>query len=523
MTVANQAYSLEEMLRGLIPQYRARCAQKNINFRYVIDSKIPSVLFGDKVKIRQIIMNLLSNAIRFTEEGEVILSIKMEEENEDNVKIVYSVSDTGVGFREEDKEILFSNFSKLEDMKSSDIQGVGFGMDISKSFVNLMGGTIDCSSELGKGSVFSFTLVQKIVNQKPIGEFKEEASYLSKKAYIPHFIAPDVSVLVVDDNPMNLSVIRGLLSATKMYITTVTSGEECLEKLDENAYDIVLLDHMMPGMDGLETVLNIRKKYPKLPVLALTANYISNGEEFYIRNGFDGYLPKPVDGESLEIAIRKFIPDNVVMDVCDEDMKDVTEIPEEYSWVKDAEGIDVDDGIRFSGGSENFISSLKMFLDTIDENIDVIKKAYREKDYKFYTVKVHALKSSARIVGAKKLSEIAKNLEDAGKHGDENFIKDNTKNLLDLYSSYREKLSRFLVEDENDSLKEKIDREEIFDAIDALKELVPQMDYDSCEMVIDQILEYKLEDVDLELFRDLKKSLKVFDWDSMEERLSKVK
>jgi HPt (histidine-containing phosphotransfer) domain-containing protein len=205
---------------------------------------------------------------------------------------------------------------------------------------------------------------------------------------------------------------------------------------------------MMPGMDGIETVAKIREAGNTIPVIALTANYISNGEEYYTSRGFDGYLPKPVDGETLEKTIRQFLPNNVVMDIDEADapLREM-ELPEEYSWIEDVDGISVEEGIVYSGGAEGFLGALKMFVETLEENAAVIEKAYNDKDIKFYTVKVHALKSSARIVGASELSDLAKQLEDAGKINDVEFIESHNDKLLSDYKAFKDKLSGILVDE----------------------------------------------------------------------------
>ncbi|MCR5579996.1 MAG: response regulator [Pseudobutyrivibrio sp.] len=519
MKLIEQEYDTVEVLRDMITMVRSRSELKGLTFDLDISENLPKKLYGDLQKIKQIVLNLLTNAVKYTDEGGFKLTVSVVSRNQDTCTIRYVVEDTGVGMKEDEVDKLFNAFSRLDEVKNSNIQSNGLGLDISKNFANLMGADLECSSEYGRGSSFTFTIEQRLVDGNPIGEFSEKEEDIHKGPYIPRFVAPDVSILVVDDNPMNLSVIKGLLAATRMYIVTAASGEECIEKLREADYDIVLLDHMMPGMDGLETVAKIRERDDKIPVIALTANYIANGQDFYISHGFNGYLPKPVDGENLEKAIRKFLPDDMVMDVEETAIpEDALKLSDEYSWLEDVEGISVDNGIKYSGGAESFISSLRMFNDTIDENIKSIKKAFADSDIRFYTVKVHALKSSARIIGAEKLSQLAKDLEDAGKTGDVDFIRANTERLINDYKEYRNKLSS-LVKKEDSSNKEPIDASELKEAYEALKELVPLMDYDAIEMVISQVKEYALPEEDSSLFDELEKAYKTFNWDRMEELL----
>ena len=519
MHLVNQEYDLEEMLRNIVSMIRVRSNEKHLKFDLDFDFTLPKKLYGDMGKIKQIVLNILTNATKYTDEGGFTLTVKVLSRNQDNCRLMFSVKDTGIGIRAEDIEKLFTAFERLDEVKNSNIQGTGLGLDISRHFSELMKGELKCESEYGNGSTFTFIVDQRIVDPSPIGEFKEYVDIPVKGPYVPKFIAPDVSVLVVDDNPMNLSVIRGLLSATRMLIATVNSGEECIRKLETSSYDIILLDHMMPGMDGLETAEHIRETNKTVPIIALTANYISNGEDFYKSKGFDGYLPKPVDGETLEKTIRSFLPASAVMDLDESEQVLVDdELPKEYKWLENVEGISVDDGIKYSGGAESFVTSLKLFRETITDNINAIKRALEEDDIKFYTVKVHALKSSARIIGAGKLSELAKMLEEAGKKGDTDYIKEFTKELIPQYEAYKTKLAA-LEEKEDDSNKKLISKEELNEAYAALKELAPQMDYEAVKMVLESVLEYKIPDEEKETIKELEAALKTFNWDKMEDIL----
>ena len=420
-----------------------------------------------------------------------------------------------MGVKDEDREKLFTAYERLDEQKNSGIQGTGLGLDISRKFAELMGGSLTCESEYGKGSEFILILDQKIIDKTPIGIFMEHDESGSGGPYVPKFIAPDADVLVVDDNAMNLNVIKGLLKGTKVFVSTASSGEECLEKIKDTNFNIVLLDHMMPGMDGVETVAEIRKNYPDLPVYALTANS-SAGEEFYTSRGFNGYLSKPIDTETLESTIMKHLPEEMMEKPSEsEAVEELTEMPEEMMWIYETAGIDVSEGIRNSGGITNFIFALNLFLDTIDENTRVIKNAYDSGSVRLYTIKVHSLKSSARIIGASELSKLAEELEDAGNKEDMKFINENTELLLADYEDYREKLSR-LRENAEDNNKEMIPEGDLKEAYEALKDVIPQMDYDSVEMILNDLKQYRMPPEDDKKMKELEKMLRLFDWDGME-------
>ncbi|MBR4169542.1 MAG: response regulator [Lachnospiraceae bacterium] len=517
MNLVEQEYAVAELLRSIIVMIRVRSDQKELVFDVEIDENVPKRLYGDMGKIKQILLNLLTNAVKYTEKGGFRLKLDMLSKNDDSCELRFSVKDTGIGIKPEDMDKLFTAFDRLDEQKNSGIQGTGLGLNISRQFVSLMGADLKCESVYGEGSDFIFTITQKIVDPTPIGEFSEENDEIESGPYQPQFCAPDAEILVVDDEPMNLAVIKGLLSATKMLIATASNGEECLEKIKYGTYNVVLLDHMMPGMDGLETIKRIRETHPDLPVFALTANAATNGEEFYKEHGFTGYLAKPIDTYTLEKAIKSCLPPEIIMELKQEGGGKVnTELPAEYDWVKEVDGISVAQGIKHSGGPDNYLSSLHMFLDTIDDNAGVIENAFKDRDISLYTIKVHALKTSARIVGAEELSELAKNLEDAGKKDDTAFIDAHTDELLTSYRAFKEKLSKLNKAEEGSDERAMIPDDELKDAYTALKEVIPQMDYDAVEMILSQVSEYKLSEHDEGIFRDLKKALQTFDWDTME-------
>lgn len=522
MHLVEQEYDMEDMLRGICSMIRGRADQKDLTFEVLIDEILPIRFFGDMGKMKQIVLNLLTNAVKYTQEGGIVLSLSVEEIDGEDYSLRFSVKDTGIGVKQEDLDKLFTAYERLDEEKNSSIQGTGLGLDISRQFADLMGGKLWCESVYGEGSEFIFTLHQKVVDKTPIGEFKEKDEE-ALGPYVPQFVAPDAEILVVDDNPMNLSVIKSLLKATKMFVTTAASGEECLEKLRYSSFNIVLLDHMMPGMDGVETCKRIRASYPDLPVYALTAN-ATVGEDYYVANGFNGYLAKPIDSKTLEKTIIRHLPKEIMMKPdAGEVFEELTDMPENMKWIYDVETISVEDGIKNSGGIAAFIFSLQLFLETLEGNTKVIKNALEEGDLMLYTIKVHALKTSCRIIGDLKLSKLCEQLEDAGHKENVAFIQEHTQEMLAKYGEYEETLAP--ISDLNkvdESQKEPIPREELKEAYDALKEVVPMMDYDSVEMILEQVGAYRLPPEDLERMDNLNKLLKQFEWEAMEEILKNV-
>ena len=523
MHLVEQEYDTVECLRGIITMIRVKSSEKDLSFDTNIDESIPKRLYGDIGKIKQIVLNLLTNAVKYTEKGGFTLTVSVTSKNADKCSLRFSVKDTGIGVKAENMEKLFSAYERLDEEKNSGIQGTGLGLDISRRFAELMNGRLWCESAYGEGSDFILTLDQVIVDPEPIGAFIEHDGNAEVGPYVPTFIAEKAKILVVDDNPMNLVVAKGLLDATKAQITTADSGEKCLELLQKESFHIILLDHMMPGMDGIETLARIRELNPHQIVFALTANVEPSGTNFYVSKGFNGYLSKPIDYKKLEQTLYEYLPKDIIEIYNAEDNKKVEEpLPspaEDFSWLKDVDNISVDEGIQASGGFPLFITSLQMFHNTIDYNVDVLNKAFAEADYSLYTIKVHALKSSARIIGADKLSKLAEELEMAGKSNNIELIKEKHQRLINDYLSFKDSLSKLSDDPKSNSDLEPISSQDLNDAYESLRETIEQMDYDSAEMIIEGLESYKLANEDAELVKELKKSLSMFDWDEMERLL----
>ena len=313
MKAIEQEYDVETMLKSTIKMIRVRSEAKKLYFKVDIDEAIPRSLYGDEAKIKQIIWNLLNNSVKYTDEGGLTLKVSVVEKNDISCMLSFSVKDTGMGMTKEEYDSLFLTYEDFEEDKNNSISGTGIGLDISRQYAEMMNGEFRCESTSSEGTEFVLTLRQKIVDEKEIGVFDEEDGYDLNGMYMPGFIAPDADILVVDDNAKNLEVIKGLLKPTGMFVTTAESGEECLEKLETGDFNVVLLDHNMPGMNGLETVARIRELYPDLPVYAMTSDVAADSEEFYKAKGFNGYLAKPVDAAMLEAAIMRYLPEEIMM------------------------------------------------------------------------------------------------------------------------------------------------------------------------------------------------------------------
>ncbi|MCR5097560.1 MAG: response regulator [Lachnospiraceae bacterium] len=526
MNLVEREYDTVDMLRGVCNMIRVRSADKGLEFIIDIDEKLPKMLYADDGKIKQVILNLLTNSVKYTNEGSFTMTVKVTESDEESCMVLYRVSDTGMGIREEDMDKLFSAFDRLDEKKNTGIQGTGLGLNISKQFATLMGDDLHVESEYGKGSTFWFSVTQRIVDATPIGEFTEEDEQGSDEdTYVPLFVAPEARVLVVDDSDMNLTVIRGLLSGTRVQVDTALSGRECLEKMAENSYHVVFLDHMMPEMDGIETMHHITEAGYDVPVYCLTANAATSGDEYYVGEGFYGYLPKPIDGPLIEEAIRKHIPDELCMDPADAPEEE--EVDQEAADASDdimiklgdIGDMSIPDGIKACGSRDAFINTVRMFYDTMDEKSTEIEDAFGRGDYEFLTIKVHALKTAARLVGLGDLSKMAEKLEDAGKADDHEYIVEHTGELLERFRSYDEVLAFLDEEDGADDDRQPVDEAELADAYEALTELIPAMDYDSIEMLLDEMKNYHLPHEDAERFKAIEKHLRQLDWEGLQEMI----
>ncbi len=318
MDIVPTQYEISSMFSDLVNLIWIRAHQKNLEFKVDIDPEIPSMLYGDEVRIKQVVTNMLTNAVKYTSSGSVTLSAKGERVAADQILLRISVQDTGMGIRKESLDDLFSSFKRVDESDNRHIEGTGLGLNISRQLVEMMGGKISVDSVYHQGSTFTVEVKQRIVNVRPIGviNFAAQKQPGHRAVYRQSFIAPDARVLVVDDNSMNLMVVVKLLRDTRVKVDTAESGREALQKTAENTYHVILMDHMMPEMDGVATLRAVRSQTKgfcqKTPVIALTANVMSDAEQVYRNMGFDGYLAKPISAPLLEAGLLKYLPPTLI-------------------------------------------------------------------------------------------------------------------------------------------------------------------------------------------------------------------
>lgn len=527
-------YDMASLINDMGNMIRKRAEDKGLSLIVHVDPRLPARLHGDDIRIRQCVINLLTNAVKYTNEGSVTLTISCEKASGQSAEILYSVSDTGIGIKEEDMGKLFENFERIEEERNRSIEGTGLGMSITTQLLSMMGTSLDVKSEYGKGSVFSFKVTQKIVDNTQIGDFEKRLGEEIPEAGSHHelFTAPGARLLVVDDTDMNLVVIRGLLEETFCAVDTADSGAKALKILEENEYDALFIDHRMPKMDGLELLSRIKenKENPnsEKPCVALTANAISGIREMYLEAGFDDYLSKPVDPVKLENMLIGMLPEKKVHlygteeNAKDREMygekTDRRESPandEVLSALSDILGLNLKTALQNCGSIEVFKSAYVRFKNAIPEKTQKIRGFLELGDVENYTILVHSLKSSAALVGAMKLSEEAALLEKAGNEKDTEYIRNNTERVMALYGSY----VKGTVESEEESApvsdEDAMDEESFSEAMEAIAEFAEAFDMKSASDVLDSIEKEPLTKAMKEKVNSIRRLLRQADRDGL--------
>lgn len=432
MQLVPKDFNFNELIDHITSTLGFAALNKGLQFVLEKNGDVPEYLFGDNVRIKQILWNLIGNAIKFTETGSVKLAITDLGE-----QLRFDVIDTGIGIREADMPSLFEAFMQVDQQKTSHIQGTGLGLGISKSIVAIMGGEITVSSAYEKGTTFSFTI------PKTVGDPSRISDYDSDREQI---VESTAKILVVDDNEINLNVATGVFGSLGIAIDIAFSGKEAIQMVREIDYDIVFMDHMMPDMDGIEATEKIRRMpgdyYRKLPIIALTANAVSGMKEMFLDKGLDDFLPKPIDTSKLNSILEKWVPQ-------DKQLKSFRSVLPKPSVREEVtlsiDGIDVEKGLSFmSGGMKEYMTILGIFRDEGYEKVNQIGDACDNCDFKRYTTFVHAVKSSAASIGATRLSSSARSLETAGRMEDLPLMEAGTRNFLSEYMALLENIGQAL-------------------------------------------------------------------------------
>ncbi len=446
MEILPTEYELASVINDMVNMIKGRAESKGLKFDVKVDEMVPDLLFGDEIRIKQIILNLLTNAVKYTHSGSVGFETGFRKISEDSIILEIRVTDTGIGMNSEDMEKLFAPYERIEEVRNRSIEGTGLGMSIVKNLLDLMGSSINVKSVYGEGSEFSFEIRQQVVNWEPLGDLagRLESRQTEKSVYHELFHAPKAEILIVDDTPVNLSVMEKLLRKTQVRTDTALSGKQALRLMENKSYDVVFIDHMMPEMDGIETLHRMKEMGDDEKngiYIILTANATSGAREMFLSEGFTDYLSKPIDSRLLEEMLKNYLPPSKVFDPDSEAEEEPVTIADraaeddndEFERLYKVKGLDVKSGIEYLGSKEVFLSILYTYYQVAKDNADEIEKFFNDRDIKNYTIKVHALKSSSYIIGAKELSEHARELEAAGKAKDWDKIERETGRLLTKY------------------------------------------------------------------------------------------
>ena len=506
MQIINAKYDLSSLLNDVINMFSVKAEEKYLKFYVEVNPELPNSLYGDDVRIKQIFVNLLGNAIKYTEKGSVTLLVDGSV-NRDWVTLRVQVKDTGVGIKEEDQKKLCGAFERVDLKKNRNVEGTGLGLNITKNLLQMMNSELQLESVYGEGSNFHFELLQRIFNGDKIGDFRkrvEESQNESK--YRAAFCAPDAKVLIVDDNAMNRNVFRNLVKQTKVQVTDVDSGMAALREVEQNHYDLIFLDHMMPEMDGVETFRHMKKmennQCKETPIIMLTANAVVGAREEYLREGFHDFLSKPIEPEKLEKLIQKYLPQELLqeadpMDVLNMDRTSTIELPE-------MEGVDWSYGKLHLPDEDLLLNTAVKFYRTIPEEREKIEKLFTQlenpESVNDYRIRVHAVKGLTATIGILQLSAMAKALEKAVKDNDMNKVRILHPLFLEELDSTEERLRVLAPKEEP---KKQADPMQALPMFGMLRGALDDRDYDTADELMEQILQYAYNDETQEKIHEL--------------------
>lgn len=537
MELTEGIYDVSSLLNDLINSISVQQRRKKLDLVLEIAEDIPYKLFGDEIHIRQIVGNLLSNAVRYTEKGRITLHVSWKELPKDSVEMYVIVKDTGIGIKDEDIPKLFNAFQRMDSTVRSKEDRTGLGLAITQRLIEMMGGKLEVQSVYGKGSAFSFRIVQKVVDRTPLGNFEKQYkdSLRSIEDYHEKFIAPMGRILIVDDNAMNLAVAQGLLKGTRLQIDVAASGEECLELIKRKTYHLICMDHMMPVMDGVQTLHAIRalegNPSRDIPVIALTANAVAGARELYLKEGFQDYLTKPIDADKFENMLIEYLPSNVVY------MTNNRNISDEYEQTQDEGdgefdiresqlylmGFNLRNGLRYMGGDKALYGKvLRDFHSILQEKETALKDFLQKGDMPGYTIIVHSLKGNARNVGADDLADEAFELEKMAKAGQLEDVTVRSPILFGMMNTMRNSLRVYLeTEDAGEKTGQQepeksagsITEDEWVRALQELAARLDDFDGESAAAKLRELKRYDRPEPDKKMLRLCEKAIKDYAYD----------
>ena len=626
-------YDFFAIMKDVASVIMARIGDKKLEFIVDVVPDIPRQLMGDRIRIQQVILNLVNNAVKFTKEGCICLSVQYEKKSEREIMLKVSVRDTGIGIKQEDMGRLFQSFQQVDSKRNRNIEGTGLGLAISKQLVTLMNGEIGVTSEYGKGSCFFFEIPQLVLDITPSVEvetgqktakaagllcdneyvlrhmkkmlkelqiecisvqnpaelealeadgaeflFMESACYsgriqeyleahpqvtgvllagfkeqpgidlenvlaVRKPIYISElakilahedlyadeddleeedfgFIAPDAEVLIVDDNEVNLIVAEGIISPLQMRVDKAVSGKQAIEMIEKKHYDLILMDHMMPELDGIETTRIIRRfheDYDDVPIIALTANVMEEMRARFLVEGMNDFVAKPIESRVLVAKIKQWLPAQKQQRLESREMGR-GEKQEQTAKRVVIPQLDIDHALQLLGSEELFWQVLKEYFRTIPKKARTIEQYLKAEDWKSYTIETHALKSSSRQIGAMELSELAAQMEQAGKNNDIEFIRAHHRELLERYRAYEPILAKFIKDPEEEKKPKNVyDAEKVLEYLDSMQDAVDNLEMDDMDRIVGLLDQIILKDMEAQCLKKMKEAVEELDVENCEE------
>lgn len=536
-------YDFSSLIHDVINMIQMKADSKSLEICLDLDENLPSALYGDDVRIRQVLVNLMNNAVKYTEKGSVKLSVSGEKEG-DEVLLHFSVKDTGIGIKEEDIGKLFPEFERIEEKRNHNVEGTGLGMSITVELLSLMGSRIQVQSVYGEGSDFYFDLKQKIVNAEPIGDLQQRIDRRNTDSdYEATFTAPDAHVLVVDDNAMNRKVFINLIKETQIQVDEAGGGYECLAKASENKYDLIFLDHMMPDLDGCETLHRMKAMENFInadtPVIVLTANAISGAREKYMEEGFQQFLSKPIEPAKLEKVLRDMLPEaKLVIRTSKKAAEAVEETKEDsVELLPELEGIRWDYALTFLQDRQLLHDTACEFAATAKAEIQELIALYgllpdsikqwtgqdkEAEDLRQYRVKVHAMKTTAAMIGAIGISELARLLEYAARDERLEDIHRLMPFFIEEWNLMAERTQILLPEQQEENLTA-ADSQTVCRYLDLLEAAIDELDIDVMDEISSQLKQYRYEDEVQELVDGLCGKIYAIEYEECGEWIQRLK
>ncbi len=442
LTLIPVHYNFFEMLNNITSIISFSASKKNLELKSNIDNNLPMYLYGDDVRLRQVLLNILGNSVKFTEKGYVELSVVL---NEDNIE--FAITDTGIGIREKDIEILFNSFEQADAERNRNIKGTGLGLSISKNLVEMMGGNLRIESTYGEGSTFYINIPMVVGDETKVERVKENMNFVK---------APDAKILLVDDNEININVGTAILKLFSIICDTALSGKKAIEKAKEFDYDLIFMDHMMPEMDGIEAAKLIRElggKNKEIPIIALTANAIAGAREMFLESGMNDFLSKPIDRKYLNVILEKWLPDEMLFYDTNVQEEEIV-LNSKLMEAKQIEGLNVLLGLTYTGDNqEMYEKSLAMFSRNVESDCNNLIEYLNNENIHEFTTLAHGIKGSLLNMGFEELSVKAKELELASKDGDIAFCNNNVNDLIEKLLEFGEKVGKIINKKEKELLE----------------------------------------------------------------------